>query len=39
MKTCGHKTGSMERRYIPVSADDLSIAKEFIERRTMAANA
>ena len=33
MKISGHKTDSMERRYNIVDADDLSIAKEFMERR------
>lgn len=37
MKISGHKTDSMERRYNIVDADDLSIAKEFMERRMMAA--
>ena len=39
MKISGHKTDSMERRYNIVDADDLSIAKEFMERRMKAANA
>jgi hypothetical protein len=33
MKISGHKTDSMERRYNIVDVDDLSIAKEFMERR------
>ena len=33
MKISGHKTDSMERRYNIVDADDLSVAKEFMERR------
>jgi integrase len=33
MKISGHKTDSMERRYNIVDADDLSIAKELLERR------
>jgi hypothetical protein len=37
MKISGHKTDSMERRYNIVDADDLSIAKEFMERRLKAA--
>jgi len=37
MKISGHKTDSMERRYNIVDADDLSIAKEFMERRMKAA--
>jgi len=37
MKISGHKTDAMERRYNIVDADDLSIAKEFMERRMMAA--
>lgn len=36
MKISGHKTDSMERRYNIVDADDLSIAKEFMERRMKA---
>jgi hypothetical protein len=38
MKISGHKTDSMERRYNIVDADDLNIAKEFMERRMMAAD-
>jgi hypothetical protein len=37
MKISGHKTDSMERRYNIVDVDDLSIAKEFMERRMKAA--
>ena len=37
MKISGHKTDSMERRYNIVDADDLSIAKEFMEKRMQAA--
>jgi hypothetical protein len=37
MKISGHKTDSMERRYNIVDADDLSIEKEFMERRMKAA--
>ena len=37
MKISGHKTDSLERRYNIVDADDLSIAKEFMERRMKAA--
>jgi len=33
MKISGHKTDSMERRYSIVDTEDLSIAKEFLERR------
>jgi hypothetical protein len=33
MKISGHKTDSVERRLNIVDADDLSIAKEFMERR------
>ncbi|WP_158786816.1 site-specific integrase [Granulicella sp. L46] len=33
MKISGHKTDSMERRYNIVDAEDLGIAKEFMERR------
>jgi hypothetical protein len=33
MKISGHKTDSMERPYNIVDVDDLSIAKEFMERR------
>lgn len=33
MKISGHKTDSMERRYSIVDAEDLSIAKELLERR------
>ena len=33
MKISGHKTDSMERRYNIVDTEDLSIAKEFMERR------
>ncbi len=33
MKISGHKTDSMERRYNIVDAEDLSIAKELLERR------
>jgi integrase len=32
-KISGHKTDSMERRYNIVDVDDLTIAKEFMERR------
>jgi hypothetical protein len=39
MKISGHKTDSMERRYNIVDVDDLSIAKEFMERRMNAASA
>jgi integrase len=35
MKISGHKTDSMERRYNIVDADDLNIAREFMERRMM----
>jgi integrase len=38
MKISGHKTDSMERRYNIVDVDDLSIAKEFMERRMKAAS-
>ena len=37
MKISGHKTDSMERRYNIVDTEDLSIAKEFMERRMKAA--
>ena len=37
MKISGHKTDSMERRYNIVDSDDLSIAKDFMERRMKAA--
>jgi hypothetical protein len=37
MKISGHKTDSMERRYNIVDADDLGIAKEFMERSMKAA--
>jgi integrase len=37
MKTSGHKTNSMERRYNIVDADDINIAKEFMERRRKSA--
>jgi integrase len=33
MKISGHKTDSMERRYNIVDAEDLSMAKELLERR------
>jgi integrase len=33
MKISGHKTDSMERRYNIVDSEDLSIAKELLERR------
>jgi integrase len=33
MKISGHKTDSMERRYNIVDADDLSVAKELLEKR------
>ncbi len=33
MKISGHKTDSMERRYNIVDAEDLSIAKDLMERR------
>ena len=33
MKISGHKTDSMERRYNIVNAEDLSIAKELLDRR------
>jgi hypothetical protein len=33
MKISGHKTDSMERRYNIVDAEDMSIAKELLERR------
>jgi integrase len=33
MKISGHKTDSMERRYNIVDANDLDIAREFMERR------
>jgi integrase len=33
MKISGHKTDSMKRRYDIVDAEDLSIAKELLERR------
>ena len=36
MKISGHKTDSMERRYNIVDTEDLSIAKEFMERRMKA---
>ena len=36
MKISGHKTDSMERRYNIVDADDLGIAKDFMERRMKA---
>jgi hypothetical protein len=38
MKISGHKTDSMDRRYNIVDADDLDIAKEFMERRMKAAH-
>lgn len=40
MKISGHKTDSMERRYNIVDAEDLSVAKELMERRmkTVTAN-
>jgi hypothetical protein len=38
MKISGHKTDSMQRRYNIVDTDDLNIAKEFMERRMMAAD-
>jgi integrase len=37
MKISGHKTDSMERRYNIVDSEDLSIAKEFMERRMKSA--
>ena len=37
MKISGHKTDSMERRYNIVDADDINIAKEFMERRRKSA--
>jgi len=37
MKISGHKTDSMERRYNSVDTDDLSIAKESMEKRMNAA--
>ena len=37
MKISGYKTDSMERRYNIVDTEDLSIAKEFMERRMKAA--
>jgi hypothetical protein len=33
MKISGHKTDSMERRYNIVDAEDLSNARELLERR------
>ncbi len=36
MNISGHKTDSMERRYSIVVVEDLSIAKEFMERRMKA---
>jgi hypothetical protein len=36
MKISGHKMDSMERRYNIVDADDLGIAKEFMELRKKA---
>jgi len=33
MAISGHKTDSMERRYNIVDGEDLSIAKELMERR------
>jgi len=37
MKIRGHKIDSMERRYNIVDTEDLTIAKEFMERRMKAA--
>jgi hypothetical protein len=37
MKISGHKTDSMEGRYNIVDNEDLTIAKEFMERRMKAA--
>jgi hypothetical protein len=37
IKISGHKTDSMERRYNIVDTEDLSIAKEFMERSMKAA--
>jgi integrase len=37
MKISGHKTDSMERRYNIVDADDINIAKEFMQRRRKSA--
>jgi hypothetical protein len=36
MKISGHKMDSMERRYNILGADDLGIAKEFMELRMKA---
>ena len=38
MKISGHKTDSMERRYNIVDTEDLSIAKELLERRMGSGN-
>lgn len=35
MKISGHRTDSMERRYNIVDAEDLRVAKEMLERRSM----
>src|SRR5580765_7156242 len=35
MKISGHKTDSMERRYNITDAEDLAIARELMERRTV----
>jgi integrase len=39
MKISGHKTDSMERRYNIVDTEDISIAKELLERRMSGAKA